>query len=241
MSQYQSLSGPWDEDPPSKEEANEMDLFDAGGGDSKMSLPTQLRSMASGPMSRTDPVMPTKVSGKKKRTSAAAELTPHGPRAGLSSAGPALSSPVPSLRSHAPLVSTPAPAALAPTHSPVVEPVLPPEREHTGNLLDMLARTHQILSMWSSQSWELARDQMHVARAVSALVSTCCQSGWHTLPHEDIPDAGTLLLRMHHYISKESPKTPDTTHSPADKAAHAPSKASTAPTPAHSVPKALAA
>jgi hypothetical protein len=82
---------------------------------------------------------------------------------------------------------------------------------------------------------------MHVARAVAALVSTCCQSGWHTLPHKDIPDAGTLLSRMRHYILKESPKTPETTRGSADKVAHASSKAPTAPTLAHSAPKASAA
>jgi hypothetical protein len=82
---------------------------------------------------------------------------------------------------------------------------------------------------------------MHVARAVLALVSTCCQNGWHTLPHKDIPDAGTLLSRMRHYISKESPKTPDTICSPDDKVAHAPSKAPTAPTLAHSALKASVA
>jgi hypothetical protein len=146
-----------------------------------------------------------------------------------------------SLPQHPPSVSTPAPAASAPTCPPVVEPVPPLEREHMGNLLDVLARTCQILSTWSGQSWELARDQMHVVRAVLALVSTCCQSGWHTLPHKDIPDAGTLLLRMRHYILKESPKTPETTCRSADKAARAPSKAPTAPTPAHSAPKASAA
>jgi hypothetical protein len=218
-----------------------MDLFEASGGDSKMSSPTQPHSMASGPTSCTDPVMPTKASGKKKHTSITAELTPHGPWAGPSLAGPALSSPAPSLGSCAPSVLTTAPAALAPTCPLVVEPILPPEREHTGNLLDVLACTHQILSTWSSQSWESSRDQMHMVRAVASLVSTCCQSGWHTLPHEDIPNTGTLLSRMWHYVAKESPKTPDTTHSPADKAACATLKAPTACTPACSASKALVA
>jgi hypothetical protein len=171
----------------------------------------------------------------------AAELTPHGPWAGPSLAGPALSSPAPSLGSHTPSVLTPAPAASAPTCPPVVEPVPPPEREHTGNLLDVLACTFQILNTWSNKGWELSRDQMHMVRAVAGLVSVCCQSGWHTLPHNDEPNAGTLLSRMRMYVDRESPKTPETTRGSADKVAHAPSKAPTAPTLACSAPKALVA
>jgi hypothetical protein len=87
MSWYGALAGsPWDDD--CKEDDDEMNLFESGGGDSKMSSPSASKAVSGPPAFPPKPVTPTRVAGKGKQTSAAAELTPHGPCAGPSSTGP---------------------------------------------------------------------------------------------------------------------------------------------------------
>jgi hypothetical protein len=86
MSWYGALAGlPWDDD---HEDNNEMDLFEVGSGDSKMLSPSTSKVVSGLPAFPPKPVTPTKATGKGKQTSATAELTPHGPRAGPSLAGP---------------------------------------------------------------------------------------------------------------------------------------------------------
>jgi hypothetical protein len=96
MSRYGVLArSPWDDDH-EEEEDDKMNLFESGGGDSKMSLPSAPKAVSGPPAYPPKPVTPTRGAGKGKRTSAAAELTPHGPHTGPSLAGPSVTS------SHAP-------------------------------------------------------------------------------------------------------------------------------------------
>jgi hypothetical protein len=88
MSRYGVLAGlPWDDDR-EEDDDDEMNLFESGGGDSKMSSPSTSKAVSGPPTFPSKPVTPMRGAGKGKQTSAAAELTPHGPRAGPSSAGP---------------------------------------------------------------------------------------------------------------------------------------------------------
>jgi hypothetical protein len=77
MSRYGALAGlPWDDD---CEDDNEMDLFEVGGGDSKMLSPSTSKVVSGPPTFPPEPVTPTKGTGKSKCSSAAAELTPTAP------------------------------------------------------------------------------------------------------------------------------------------------------------------
>jgi hypothetical protein len=87
MSRYGALTGlPWDDD--QEDDNDEMNLFESGGGDSKMSLPSTSKAVSGPPAFPPEPVTPTRGAGKGKRTSTAVELTSHGPHSGPSSAGP---------------------------------------------------------------------------------------------------------------------------------------------------------
>jgi hypothetical protein len=80
-SQIACLRSPWDDD--HKEEDDEMNLFESGGGDSKMSSPSASKAVSGPPAFPPKPVTPTRGAGKGKQTSTAVELTPHGPCTGL--------------------------------------------------------------------------------------------------------------------------------------------------------------
>jgi hypothetical protein len=88
MSRYGAHArSPWDDDR-EEDDNDEMNLFESGGGDSKMSLPSASKAVSGPPAFSPEPVTPTRGAGKGKQTSAAAELTPHGLRTGPSLAGP---------------------------------------------------------------------------------------------------------------------------------------------------------
>jgi hypothetical protein len=141
MSRYGALArSPWDDDH-EEDDDDEMNLFESGGGDSKMSSPSTSKAVSGPPTFPPKPVTPTRGTGKGKRTSAVAELTPHGPCAGPSLAGPsttasqALKAPRVSWASSQASAASPAPPAHSFSEPSVKEPIPPPRHEHTGNLL----------------------------------------------------------------------------------------------------------
>jgi hypothetical protein len=154
---------PFDDD---HEDNDEMDLFEVGGGDSKMLSPSTSKVVSGPPAFPPKPVTPTKGTGKGKRSSAATELTPHGPCTGPSLAGPsatssqALKAPRVSQASSQASAASPAPPACSFLDPPPEEPIPPPCHEHTGNLLKVLDHSIDILGEWLGKSWSTPQDQM---------------------------------------------------------------------------------
>jgi hypothetical protein len=159
MSQYGALAGsPWDDDR-EEDDNDEMNMFESGGGDSKMSLPSTSKAVSGPPTFPPEPVTPTRGAGKGKQTSAAAELTPYGPRAGPSLAGPSTTAsqapkaPRVSWASSQASAASPAPPACSFSEPPIEEPIPPPHHEHTRNLLKVLNHSINILGEWLGKSW----------------------------------------------------------------------------------------
>jgi hypothetical protein len=166
------------------------------GGDSKMSLPSTSKAVSGPPAFPPKPVTPTRGAGKGKCTSAAVELTPHGPHAGPSLAGPSATSshaPKATMASH---TSSQASASSAPPVLPVTEPpaeeIPPLHHKHTRNLLKVFDCSINILNAWSGLMWSTKRDQMCLACSLLVLNRIATNNGWHTMPFEDTPNAPTL-------------------------------------------------
>jgi hypothetical protein len=190
-----------------------------------MSSPSTSKAVSGPPAFPPEPVTPTRGAGKGKRTSAAAELTPHSPRAGPSLAGPSMTAsqapkaPRVSWASSQASVASSAPPAHSFSEPPVKDPIPPPRHKHTGNLLKVLDHSIDILGEWSGKSWSTPRDQMHLACSILVLVRIATNNRWHTQPFEDTPNASTLASECRGLFPTPG-STPGTTHRSADKAGH---------------------
>src|SRR5882672_5117122 len=139
------------------------------------------------------PSTPTpKGKGKKKRAAAQAQLSPHTPRAGPSSAASSLSyaSPAPAGPIPQPVFSPANP--LAPS-TPGVEAIPPPDHKHSGQILEVLSRSVDILTDWSGKTWATPRDQMRIARHIASLVRVAFTNGWQAQPFSNAPGTPSLL------------------------------------------------
>jgi hypothetical protein len=187
-----------------------------------MSSSSAPKAVSGPPAFPPEPVTPTRGAGKGKCTSAAAELTPHGPCAGPSSAGPSATS------FHAPKATmasctssqgsaSPAPPVL-PQMEPPAEEIPPPCHKHTRNLLKVFDHSINILNAWSGLMWSTKRDQMHLACSLLVLNRIATNNRWHTMPFKDTPNAPTLTSECRGLFPTPGNNTPDTTHRSADKA-----------------------
>jgi hypothetical protein len=67
MSRYGALTrSPWDDNQEEEVEDDEMNLFESGGGDSTISLPSTPRTVSGPPAFPPEQVTPTKGTGKGK-------------------------------------------------------------------------------------------------------------------------------------------------------------------------------
>jgi hypothetical protein len=186
-----------------------------------MSLPSAPKAVSGPPAFPPEPVTPTGGAGEGKRTSTAAELTPHGPHAGPSSAGPSATSshtPKATMASHtsSQTSASPAPPVLLQMEPPTEE--IPPLcHEHTGNLLKVFDRSINILNAWSGLMWSTKQDQMCLAHLLLVLNRIATNNGWHTMPFKDTPNAPTLASECRGLFPTPG-STPDTTRGSADKA-----------------------
>ncbi|KXN82215.1 hypothetical protein AN958_02593 [Leucoagaricus sp. SymC.cos] len=202
------------------EHSDAEDLSDSGGGDAEMVSPSTSRrsGLPSGP---PDPVTPTpkRSKGKKKRTSAAAELASPPPHA-----APPVSCPGSSLSASADpfkLAPVPSPTPSSAASSVATQFAASTSRSTYG-VLDTVSSLNDILSSWAGKSWEVERNTMHIARAVSITVCHVVNAGWHTLPFEDSPNSPTLASVLHNVLPQASP-TLVPTHGSAESVAPGPS------------------